>query len=393
VPWSDFASALQVFGGYGSPEDLRRGVVANAFAGTLDARTLVRFAAYPEQVTARDSTGTARPDSNISFVGGRLVAYFDTIASTNTAPVTLALGATQSEWNSTTVSWDFSVDTINDRRPWPEAGAGPVTDLGTAVWDPAAGDSLIFPLDSTAIAAWADSTDLSVGARLALMDPGARLELRNLALRLDVRPSIDPDTLIEWTVGTRNVTFVYSPNPLPPPDGIRIGGAPAWRTILDLVIPAQLTGPAEFCAVVSCPHALQPGQISYAALVLTSRAADPAFQPSDSVRLDVRPVFDRSAMPKSPMGGSLVSEILGRSVPAEAFGSSPGALIEVPFTQFARDLLRGEDGAGNRATNTLALLSVFEPFSISFASFDGPGTAGEPFLRLVLTIGPAVQLP
>ena len=67
--------------------------------------------------------------------------------------------------------------------------------------------------------------------------------------------------------------------------------------------------------------------------------------------------------------------------------------VQLPFTTFARDLLRGADASGNPVPGTLALLSVIEPFSIGFASFDGPGTPGEPVLRLVLTIGPPVELP
>ena len=174
---------------------------------------------------------------------------------------------------------------------------------------------------------------------------------------------------------------------------MRIGGSPSWRTILDVQIPDEIDGPPEFCAVVSCPFDLEPGQISYAALRLTSRTTEAAFQPTDTIRLDVRPVFDRSAMPKSPLGSSLVAAPLGRPVPADAFGENAGQVIEIPFTSFARDLLRGEDARGDPAPSTLALLSVFEPLSIAYASFQGPGTAGEPVLRLVLTVGPAVELP
>ena len=46
IPWSDFASNLEVFGGYGSAEDIGQGVLAEDFAGTLDARTLLRIGAY-----------------------------------------------------------------------------------------------------------------------------------------------------------------------------------------------------------------------------------------------------------------------------------------------------------------------------------------------------------
>ncbi|KPJ80597.1 MAG: hypothetical protein AMS19_09295 [Gemmatimonas sp. SG8_23] len=394
IPWSDFASALEVFGGYGSPQDLGQGVLALQYEGTLDARTLLRFAEYPDTATVRDSTGTSRPDGDLTFVGGRLVTRFDTIASTNgTTPVTLAIGRTETEWDATTASWDFAIDTINDQRPWPEPGGGPVTPVDTAVWDPAEGDSAVFELDSATIAAWSDPSDLTSGARIEMIDAGHRVRLTGATLRLDARPSLNPDTIIQVNAFTSAATFLYTPFPTPPPDGVRIGGAPAWRTLLDVSIPEVLDGIPELCAVVECPYTLTPVEISFAALLLTSRETEAAFQPSDSIRLDVRPVFDRSAMPKSPLGPSLVEGDLGRPVPPEAFGSAPGQPIEIPFTTFARDLLRGFDDRGNPAPGTLALLSVFEPFSISFASFEGPGNASEPVLKLVLTIGPPVELP
>ncbi len=393
LPWSQFASNLEVFGGYGSAEDLGEGVLANQFEGSLDARTLIRFATYPSVATVRDTSGTNRPDSSLTFVSGRLVTFFDTIASTNSGVVNLSLGATTEEWDASTASWTLAIDTINDERPWSEVGGGLVTAAGTSTWDPTTGDSAVFALDSATVAAWRDSTDLSVGARLDLLDPGERLSIRSVALRLDARPSSRPDTIVELSAGTRGVTFIYAPFPDPPPDGVRIGGTPSWRTVMDIAIPEVLDGIPELCAVVSCPHQLDPVQISFGALVLTSRAPVPAFQPTDSIRLDVRPVFDRPSMPKSPLGNTLLDELFGRPVPPEAFGVAAGLPIEIPFTTFARDVLRGTDLAGNEAPGTLALLSVIEPFSISYASFEGPGSAAEPYLKLVLTIGPPVELP
>jgi len=393
IPWSQFGSNLEVFGGYGSPEDLGEGVVANAFEGTLNARTLLRFGPFPEEVTVRDSTGTSRPDTDLTFIGARFVAFFDTIASTNTGPVTLRLGSTLSEWDAATASWNFAIDTINDQRAWTEPGGGPVGDLGTSVWNPITGDSVQFMLDSATVAGWSDPYDLTAGARLDLIDMGLRLQVLGARLMLQVRPSIAPDTVIEVSSLTSEVTFIYDPSPPPPPDGVRIGGAPAWRTVLDVAVPTTLTGPPEFCAVISCPHELNAGQVSSAALVLTSRATDPAFQPTDTIGLDVRPISNRAAMPKAPLGVSLIPYPFGRQVGPLAFGALAGEQIEVPFTLFARNQLRGTDEDGNPAPGTLALLSVFEPFSLAFASFDGPGSVNEPFLRLVLTIGPSVQLP
>ena len=390
IPWSEFASNLEVFGGYGSAEDIGQGVLAEDYAGVLDARTLLRIGAYPRIATVQDTTGASRPDSTLTILGGRFVAFFDPVQSTNTAPVMLQLGATTEEWDPTTATWDLAIDTINDQRSWAEAGGGSVTPFAQATWDPATGDTAVFILDSAQIATWTDTTDLSAGARIAVLDTGERLALNRALIRLDARPSSNPDTIIELTATTRGSTFIYSPYPQPPPDGVRIGGAPSWRTILDLNVPKVIDGIPEFCAIVSCPHTLSPGQISYAALVLTSRLTEAAFQPTDSIRLDVRPVLNRASMPKSPLGVSLIVSPFGRSVSPEAFGSAPGLEIEIPFTGYARDRLRGTDPSGNPTPETLALLSVIEPFSIAFASFEGPLSPAEPYLRLVLTIGPAV---
>ena len=392
LPWEDFASNLAVYGGYGAPWELGTGVLANAFAGTLDARTLVRFGAYPSVQQVRDTTGTTRPDSSLTFLGGRLVTFFDTIASTNEGPVELSLGAIQEEWDVETVTWTIAVDTLNDERAWPEPGAGPVAAISTTVWDPAEGDSAWFALDSAQVAAWADSTDASRGARLELVTAGVRLQVSNAVLRLDARPSVDPDTLIVIDVQRVDISFVYDPLPPPPPDGIRIGGAPAWRTVLDVTIPSRLDGPPELCAVVGCPVALKPFQLNYAALVFRSRLGEEAFQPTDTVGLDVRTVLSREALPKAPLGASLVGPI-GQRVGPAAFGEQAGTAIEIPITQFARDLLRDADDPGTSLTNTLALLSAFEPVSIAFVSFHGPGDESGPVLRLVVTVGRAVELP
>ena len=42
--WNQFGSGLEVFGGYGKPRELGAGIIAESYAGTLSARTLVRFA-------------------------------------------------------------------------------------------------------------------------------------------------------------------------------------------------------------------------------------------------------------------------------------------------------------------------------------------------------------
>ena len=392
IPWEDFASNLEVIGGFGSPSELGTGVLANSFAGTLDARTLLRFGAYPSTVSVRDTTGTTRADSSLTFIGGRVVVFLDTIASTNEGPVLLSLGAIQHPWDVRTVTWTTAIDTINDRRLWPEEGAGPVVPLGVAEWDPATGDSVWFELDSAAVAAWADTSDVSRGARIDLLTEGARIQIATAVLRLNTRPSLNPDSTFFLVAPREEISFVYSPFPEPPPDGIRVGGAPAWRTVLDIRMPKQLNGPEALCAVVTCPVTLHSSELNYAALVLRTRRTQDAFQPTDTVAIDVRPVLSRVALPKAPLGNSLVG-FAGRLIRPEVFGEEAGEEIEIPITIFAQNLISGTDAAGFQPPNTLALLSIFEPVSIAFASFHGPGGEYAPVLKLIVTIGRFVELP
>ena len=392
IPWEDFASGLQVIGGFGTPADLGIGVLAKSFAGTLDARTLLRFGAYPASASVRDTAGTTLTDTSLTFLGGRLVAFLDTLASTNEEPVLLSLGAIQHDWHASTVTWTNAVDTIADRRPWPEAGAGPVAPLSTAEWDPAAGDSVWFELDSAQIAAWPHTSDVSRGARIDLLTEGVRVRIVAAALRLNTRPSLNPDSTFFLVAPLEETTFVYNPFPEPPPDGMRVGGAPAWRTVLDVRMPKQLSGPEALCAVVACPVTLHAFELNYAALVLRTRRGQEAFQPTDTVAVDVRPVLSRAALPKAPLGNSLVDSP-GRLIAPEFFGEQAGQDVEVPITIFAQSLISGTGAVGIEPPETLALLSVSEPVSIAFGSFHGPGDESAPFLKLIITIGRSVELP
>ena len=61
--------------------------------------------------------------------------------------------------------------------------------------------------------------------------------------------------------------------------------------------------------------------------------------------------------------------------------------MEVPLTTVVRDLLRGETSDGNPVSNTVALLSTFEPLSIEYLSFEDAVGPGAPRLRLILNFG------
>ena len=391
LPWEEFGSNLKVFGGYGDVYELGGGMVARSFAGTLDARTLVRFSTLATSAIVTDSTGTARSDTVLSLRSGRVVAILDTVASVTAGPVTLELATVTQRWHAASASWSMAVDTVGDRVPWAEPGAGPVVRVSTAVWDPSKGDSVVFFLDTAAVKLFRDTSEVRRSALLGLLTEGARVKVDNVSLRAMVRPSLR-DTLLELTADKEAVTFLYTPEPGAPGDALRVGGAPAWRTVLDMAVPTQLTGPPSLCAVAGCPVKLTAVGLNYAALVLTTRRTDPAFQPSDSLGLDARAVYDPSALPKSPLGSALIGGY-GKMIGAQLFGTGEGTEVEIPITGFVRALLQGDTVAGFPPPRSLAILSALEPASLAFASFYGPGTPKGPKLRLIVSAGRSVELP
>jgi len=394
LPASDFIDRARVYGGYGRASELGGGFIAHRFGagigpdGTddpgLEAATLLRFGRYPAVVTVPDTAGTSRPDSSLTFLSGRIVARFDTIGSVRPGPVAVQAHALTEPWDAVSANWDHAVDTLLHTVPWSSPGGGAVEYLGEAVWDPAEGDSLVIAIDSARVAAWADTTDLSRGVRLTTDVPGVRLQIRSSLMWLETLPSLNPDTLIQVLAGTENTTFIYNPLPTPPRDGLRVGGAPAWRSILDLDVPATLNGPPALCAALQCPVAITENHVSYAALRLTTLADRAAFAPSDTGSMDLRMVTVPALLPNSPLGPSLAG-LAGIVLSPESFAPPAGEVVEVPVTTLVRDLLRGETIDGGPVTGTVALLSTFEPLSIEYVSFRGlDGAAGAPGLRLIL---------
>jgi hypothetical protein len=264
------------------------------------------------------------------------------------------------------------------------------------VWDPASGDSLladsaVIEVDSATVAQWGDTTDIARGLRLDALTDGVRLKVTGVQLRLDTRPSLNPDTLVELVTSARYLTFAYDPFPEPPENSIRIGGVPAWRTVFEMTLPEALDGPEELCAQVGCPLVLKPEMVSSASLVLRTEAPSPAFRPTDTLRADVRPVLEPSRLPKSPLGSTLVSAF-GVSLPPELFSAGGEEDLSLSLGAYIVDLIRGESVLGETVPTTLALLSLFEPLSLQYVSFEGPQSENPPVLRLILTVGEGVEI-
>jgi hypothetical protein len=389
LPWSEFGSSLQVFGGYASPSEIGAPVVTRAHLGGLEARALLRFDGFPPSVQVNNDDGALVTDTDITYISAFLTIGFDTLLSVAPGPVSIALDGLQEAWHPPTATWTLAVDTIGEQRAWTEAGAGPVDSIATGRWDPTVSDSVNFSMDSASIATWADPLEWSRGARVRTTTDGTLLVFSRARLLVSIRPSVT-DSIVEDTVNLVANTLVFDPPPATP-TGLRVGGAPAWRSLMELS-PPVLNGPPELCAAVGCPYTPEAGQISFAALELTSQASEAAYQPFDTLTLDVRSVLSPEFLPKSPLGASETAG-LGESVPPEVFGAAAGSVVEVPITTFMRTLVAGPDASGNEPPGTLALIAAAEGSTLGFASFDAPGDPGEPALRLILTVSPPQGLP
>jgi hypothetical protein len=389
LPFEEFGEGLQGWGGYGRAYELREDIVARDFEGTLDARVLSSLLPYPDSITVRDSTGVFGPDTVLTFVGGKVVAQFDTLTSVLADSATLALGALSRSWDFRSVTWNLAVDSVGEQTAWLEPGAGPVTPLAVSVWNPVEGDSVVFEIDSAGVNLMVDEEDAEKGIRLEALTGGTRLDLTRMYYLLSTRPSTHQDTIVELPVGSIARTFIYDPVPSLSENEIRIGGVPAWRTVFTFELPTSLDGPPSLCAQVECPLELTASSLMSASLVLWTRELPAAFQPRDTLFLDVRPVLEPSRLPKSPLGSSLAGG-QGIVLPPDAFGSEAGTEVEIPLGPFIQNLVEADPDLPD--LSTVALLSSFEPLSLYFAAFEGPDSAHPPELRLILTLAEDVTI-
>jgi hypothetical protein len=384
LPWSEFGAGVEVIGGYGLVSETPAVVVAEDYQGAVDARALASFT-YPTEITLADTTGVQRVDSTFSPVQGRLLVRFDTLGLEG---FQMVAGLLLDEWDQRTATWEAAVDSVGEYREWSEPGAGPVTVVGRANWLRGSGDSLIVTIDSTGVATLADTSQAS-GLRIGLETPDRLVSLLELGLEVSVRSTVNPDTLVTLTPTAENVTFIYSPSPPAPSEGLRVGGVPAWRTVMRLNVPTALDGPPELCAVVTCPFQIDASRLHLASISLTPTVPEPGFRPTHTLEVDARGLLAPELQPKSPLGFSLAFG--GVSVPPDVF-DGVGGKVEIPVTTFVADLIRGTTSAGAEPLQSLAIIDLLEPRSFPYATFAGPGQEGEPVLRMIVTTADTVEI-
>ena len=378
---------VQVFGGYGSAADLGRGFVAQDFGG-LNARTLVHIGDYPTTVVGSETQ---------SFADGRVVLVFDTLRGTLDLPVDVELFGVQEQWHPPTVTWEVVVDTAGDRREWGQPGGGVTTLLGAGVFDirsnleEAGGftDSMNIFVDAAMVAALGDPTSGMTGLLVAGANPGTLLHLVDVSLRIIT--SSEPDTLVEASAPLEDLSFMFDPAPTPPLGWLRVGGTPAWRTVLTMSIPRTVTGTPEVCGAVGCEVDLTEVDLNLAELVLTTRQTEPEFQPQDTTRVNIHTLLSPELLPRSPLGRPVLPFL--RSLPPELFSIQAGTQVALSVTTLVTGILAVAAAADTVPVTSIVLFSDPEPSGIGFASFEGAGGAGAPALRLLYTIASPVGLP
>lgn len=388
-----FLASDTTLGGFVAPQHVTYRVLAGGYEG-LTSNGLVRFATPPATVTYVDTAGATRVDSMPSYIGGRLVVRVDTLRSAAPGPVLLELHRIGEEWDPRSATWALRVDSGQVRLPWGQPGGTSAAMVDTATWDPAAGDSVSFDVDSLTAAVWADTADFARGALIRVATPDARLNSPLALLRLEARPSARPDTTVTVTLGVTAGTFVYDPQP-PASPGLRVGGVPSWRSYLRFQRLDTLSVPCPGEPAGSgCVLRLDEVKVNYAALVIQPEATPPAFVPEDSLRVDARTVLTMAGVPleRSPLG-SRAAATASQPIPPSRFLPGGGAgTIEVPLTQYIAALAAARGEGKEPPPQVLVLYAAQEGGVFGAGEFGALGSAAPPRLRLIVTVATQVEI-
>jgi hypothetical protein len=366
--------------GYTQPAAAPWALIAQAFEGELDAHSFVRFAPAPQTVAYRDDAGITRTDSLPTYLFGEVIVAVDTLRSVGLdETIVLQLYDIAEEWDPSTASWTFRVDSPDARLSWAQPGGTTGTLLDEVTLEPGV-DTVVFVVDSTVIHRWQDTEDGTRGALIAAVTPGVRIRTTTPAVRAPVQmrlhafPSARPDTVVTGTVATVALTFAYTPDP-GPDAALRIGGLPAARAVFRFRhdLPSVVVGCPDRCVP------LRSVTVNSAHLMLEPIAVPPAFMPEDSLRLRGRVVATSPFAPieRAPLGDTLIVQ---RAIAPDVFVNASPELVRVPITRFFRGIAQQPAEGAEPPSRDLALLEFPETALFGFGRF-----ASNPRLRIVIS--------
>ena len=353
------------------------GLLARDFEAELDAHVLFRFS-RPFSVTYTDADDNAVTDSIVALSGGTLTVVVDSLYRPG-APVDLELVQVMERWDPNSATWAHRVDSIGGTpEPWtvPGGTTGPV--LATASWTE--GDTIAIPIDSASAAVWYDTAGAGMGGLLRMASTGERLRLRSARFSFNAIP-LQGDTVVPAGSVTGFAT-VASPGTAPAAGELRVGGRPAWRSLLrfqsleDLRVPCQ-TGST------TCEVPLSEVTVNTANLVLRTQPVG-GRRPEGSMRVQGRAVLEG---PNTPLTRSPLSRAFGTMVDSLGvadFAAPAGVLARIPITGFVqRNASLSDD---QEPLLWLALAAADEKSLFGYGQFGGVASTAAPQLELVVTI-------
>jgi hypothetical protein len=370
------------FGLYSEPRDMQFAIVAQQFEGALNSHVLARFT-IPTSLSVPDTLGIMRLDTMPIYTGGTLRLLVDTARST-APPVRLALYRTAQEWDAS-ATWQHRIDTTGVQLPWTTPGGtrGPLVDTASYALE---ADTVVFRIDSATIAAWRDGADVTRGALITSQTADSRLRVGIPVLHLDARSTHNPDTVFNVSGSPTRRTFIFEPAQPVVSSTPRVGGTPAWRTILRLQ--ERLDTLSFACpGVPNCTFRLSEATINNAGLRLQPVPPPPGMRPEADVVIGAYTIEPTALVPlqRSPLG-NLIGVV---TVPHTSFLAPAAPIAEISITELIRAAVLPPERRGDVAVPThIALVPGFDPRLFGFGTF-----ASLPRLRLVVSIAQELQLP
>ncbi len=403
IPAGTAFRPLGVFTNYTGANDVPYAVVANRFGGELSANALYRTArGFPADLRyTQDNVN--RTDTVYRAVSGSLVVRLDS-ANSSAGPVTVQVYRVAQNWDDATATWELAADSSGARTPWTTPGGTRGALLSQNVYRAVtAGDSLVLPLDSAAVAALRDT--LGFGLMLSAAEPGSRLQINQTdqppVLRVGLRPiGAARDTVISTDIplGEQPNTFVFTPEPPQPSGVLAAGGIRSARSLFSFEFPDTINAcPAGggACGRV----ALRDVSLNRVSLILRRVPVSAAFTPLDSTILSVFTVTEPELGRRAPLGDAVLDPsfrvlalIRNQVSPQQAAVFAPGdTTVELDFTGFATASVNGDT-----VPTSFALMggpSVGVPTIRQFQTFGLAAFAPEPRLRIVYTPRARAELP
>jgi hypothetical protein len=385
LPSSQFLTTVGSFSGYETRGTFSGQVVANQYAGALNAHPL-QWYVIPKRVEF-SVNGVTIPDSLYTITSARLVVVVDSLGSV-VAPTTLQAYPIAQAYDPSSTTWTLAVDSGAVHTAWTEPGGtkGPLLSSGT--WTPhTAGDSVMLQVDTARLPKGRPD---SIPVLLATAGAGTRLQLASSLLRLTIKPSnAGRDTTLTVDVTPSPSTFIFDPQPPAAGATFQAGGILADRTIFKVDLDQQLPGCAP--ADQPCPTvSMRDVRLNRVSLLLRPLPVPLGFDPLRSLPLELFLVQDPDLGRRAPLVPSRLPPF-GPVLDSVRVFQAPGdSVVELPIT--LETILRTQT-AGDSLKVGFALLGEVTSTTPPLRTFGLGRYEPTPRLRIVYTLPTRPSLP